>query len=99
MAVADMRLDGGCGCAGSSAMDIWEAASYGFLDEVEELVERDPSLLDKQDKEGYTPLMHASKWGKAEVVQWLVEKGAVLDVQENGWGSTALMLATGMGTN
>jgi hypothetical protein len=34
-----MRLDGGYGCAGSSAMaDIWEAVEEGDLSEVERLV-------------------------------------------------------------
>jgi hypothetical protein len=51
-----MGLEGGSGCAGSSAMgDIWGAAEVGDDPEVERLIGADPRLLDKQDGEGKTP--------------------------------------------
>jgi hypothetical protein len=60
-----MRLDGGCGCAGSSAMvNTWEAAEEGHVGEVQRLVGHDPGLL------------HASQHGHMGVVRQLVDHGA-----------------------
>jgi hypothetical protein len=61
-----MRLDGGCGCAESSAMaNIWKAAASGDLAEVKRLVGQEPGLLNAQEYWilGGTPLMSASKKG------------------------------------
>jgi uncharacterized protein len=95
-----VRLDGGCGCAGSSAtddMDIWEAARNGDLRELERLVGQNPRLLNARDLiKGWTPLMWASAEGYVGMVRWLVDKGAAI----NGRSSlcyTALSLACGNG--
>jgi hypothetical protein len=88
-----MRLDGGCGCAGSSAMaDIWEAAKAGDVGEVERLLGQDPGLLDAGDGSGRTPLMWASMRGHVGVVRWLLDKKAAIN-QREVQGSTALYLA------
>jgi uncharacterized protein len=88
-----VRLDGGCGYAGSSAMATvrWAAAS-GDVGEVERLVGQDPDLLDAKDAYGFTPLMLASAEGRVEVVRWLIDHGAAIN-EWNERGNTALYLA------
>jgi ankyrin repeat protein len=89
-----MGLDGGCGCAGSSAMSIWDAVKSGDLAEVERLVGQDPGLLDAKDAEGWwTPLMYASEGGHVGVARWLVDKGAAMDERDRSQ-RTALWLAS-----
>lgn len=47
--------------------------------------------VEHTDSDGWTALMHASYWGRTEVVALLFEKGARLEKQ-NVSGSTALAL-------
>jgi ankyrin repeat protein len=76
-----MRLDGGCGCAGSSAMEgIWRVAEAGDLAEVQRLVGQDPGLLDAKSDNGSTPLCWASWRGRVKVVRWLLDRGAASGV-------------------
>lgn len=49
-----------------------------------------------RDTDGWTPLISACFYKKAEVVQLLLEKEALVDVQDK-YGKTALMEATAMG--
>jgi hypothetical protein len=95
-------LTGGCGCAGSSAMNIfwqnniWQAAWRGDAGEVERLLGHNPTLLKRKDYgpfsfEGKTPLMVASMKGHVEVVRLLIDKGAAID--EHTSGTTALWYA------
>jgi hypothetical protein len=90
-----MQLDGGCGCAGSSAMPhIWRAAQTGDLAEVERLVGRDAGLIDAKDGvHGVTPLILASWEGHVGLVQWLMDKGAAMD-ERSALGQSALFLAS-----
>jgi uncharacterized protein len=89
---SDMRFDGGCGYAGSSAMAaIWRAAWYGDMDEVERLLGHDPGLLDSKDEKfGETPLMVASQEGHVGMVRWLLDKGAAIN-ERNSRGETAVL--------
>ncbi len=49
--------------------------------------------INYRDREGWTALHHATRWGSLEVVKFLISKGAELDVRDN-WGQTALHVAT-----
>jgi ankyrin repeat protein len=93
---AGMRLDGGCGCAGSSVMTlVCNAARQGDLAEVQRLVGQYPRGLNACINK-WTPLMQASAPGHFEVVRWLVDRGADLD-QRHETGQTALYEASEKG--
>lgn len=51
-------------------------AARGRLDEVRSLVEHNPSLLNKRGSHGRTFLWTAVRYGQAEVMSWLLEQGA-----------------------
>jgi len=48
--------------------------------------------LTRNDADGMTPLLYASKWGNLEIVKLLVEKGAIINIKAVN-GDTALSLA------
>jgi uncharacterized protein len=88
-----MRSDGGCGCAGSIAMEgIWKAARDGDLAEVQRLVGHDPGLLTARDVLRGTPWIVASVCGHVGVVRWLLDQGAAID-ERNESGDTAFFLS------
>jgi hypothetical protein len=72
--------------------NIWHAAFLGELGEVERIVGDDPSRLDVQAADGWTPLMAASARGHVRVVRWLLDQGAAIDERDND-RCTALSLA------
>lgn len=49
--------------------------------------------LDEASDTGLTPLIIAAKMGHEAIVKLLIEKGASLDIFENRWDVTALMIA------
>eukprot|EP00455_Lapot_gusevi_P030298 TRINITY_DN3258_c0_g2_i3.p1 TRINITY_DN3258_c0_g2~~TRINITY_DN3258_c0_g2_i3.p1 ORF type:complete len:157 (+),score=19.29 TRINITY_DN3258_c0_g2_i3:179-649(+) len=61
---------------------IHEAAEYGLLDRVRDLVAKHPEQLDVRDPGRWTPLMRAAYSGHVEVVRFLVEAGADRDAHE-----------------
>ena len=56
--------------------DIYEAASIGRKDLVEQFLNDDPSLIDSYSPEGFTSLALAAHFGKIEVLQYLIARGA-----------------------
>jgi ankyrin repeat protein len=64
-------------------LDVFEAASLGRSDLVEELVERNPRLANARSGDGYTPLHFAAFFGEERVARVLLEHhadaGAVAD--------------------
>jgi ankyrin repeat protein len=77
-------------CAGSKGMNVWDAAEAGNLAEVQRLVGEDPSRLNTQHGPlRMTPVVSASRGGRVEVVQWLLDHGAAIGV--------ALFPASGQG--
>ena len=71
-----------------------DACEDGDLRLVKKLLRRDPSLLNKQDKDGWTPLITACGVpGGEALVQFLLEKGAAVDLATMD-GVTALCLAS-----
>src|SRR3990172_891728 len=57
-------------------LDVHEAALAGDLRRVQELVERDPRLVNGLSMDGFAPLGLAAYLGRPEVVRYLLGKGA-----------------------
>lgn len=72
--------------------DLHEAALNGKEDQVEEIINRNPDLIDVQDALGNTPLILASGAGFEDVCSCLLSKGAKID-HPNKNGLTALHLS------
>lgn len=78
--------------AAGPAQDIFEALAKRDVQAVKVIVEKDPKLVDARDASGRTPLHYAATGGDADLVGWLVSKGAKLELQDDHH-KTALHLA------
>lgn len=66
-------------------LDLFSSAAIGYLPEVVEYYDWNPATIDWFAKDGFTPLQLACYFGRAEVVFWLIEKGADIHaVSKNG---------------
>jgi ankyrin repeat protein len=74
------------------AKPIHKAAYKGDLKKVKRIIEKDPSQINIQDSFGWTPLQLASSKGHIEIVEFLLNRGADTEL-ENNHGETALLLA------
>lgn len=64
------------------AQDIFDALRKGDVAAVKALVEKTPALVDARDGDGLTPLHHAAAGGNADLVSFLISKGAKLDTAD-----------------
>ncbi len=62
--------------------EIFDAIRKGDVAAVKALVEKTPQLLDARDGDGMTPLHHAALGGNADLIKYLVGKGAKLELQD-----------------
>jgi ankyrin repeat protein len=76
----------------AEAQNIFEALRKGDIEAVKVLVEKAPTILDSRDGDGMTPLHHAARDGNAVLVNYLIDKGAKIEIQNNQ-GKTPLHLA------
>lgn len=77
----------------SQNKDVHEACQIGYLDQVAELLEKDPSLARLKGSMGRTPLHYAASHGFKDCVHLLLSNGAEIEAKDNdGW--TALMGAS-----
>jgi ankyrin repeat protein len=70
---------------------IHRAAQEGNEGEVTRLLDEDPTLLERHDDEGETPLAVAAARGQLGVARLLVQRGA--NIEDQGWRRTALHYA------
>jgi len=76
--------------------EIHQAARQGDLTRVKALLDKTPDLLESRSEAGKTPLHFAAEGGRADVVRYLLDKGAAVDAR-NADGDTPLHYAAGWG--
>jgi beta-lactamase regulating signal transducer with metallopeptidase domain len=77
---------------GGSAPDLFVASATGNLATVANILEQDPGLLNAQTQRGMTPLAVAAWNDQLDVVEYLITRGADLDVKNHN-GLTPLFCA------
>lgn len=81
-----------------STLDLFEAASFGELDRITELLAYDPALIDGFSGDGFTALHFAAFFGGPESARLLINHGADPDAHGRGWMTgTALNSAASAG--
>ena len=65
-------------------LNVFEAATFGDLDRLTELLAEDPELVDAVSGDGFTPLHLAAFFGQADAVRLLLARGAQVDAQRHG---------------
>jgi ankyrin repeat protein len=68
--IAKLLIDRG------ARLDIFEAAATGTQERVEQLLHKDPTCLNSYSADGWTPLHLAVFFGRINIVQLLLNKGA-----------------------
>jgi uncharacterized protein len=66
-------------------LDVFEAASFGEVDRLTQLLGEDPSLASARSGDGFTALHFAAFFGKLEASRLLVGRGADVDAVGTGW--------------
>jgi cytohesin len=84
------------GCRFFKGKPIHRAAYEGDLEKVKKIIEKDPSQINIRDVIGFTPLQLASGKGHTEVVKYLLEHGANIELG-NDLGEKPLMYAARYG--
>jgi uncharacterized protein len=67
------------------ALDIFEAAAFGEVDRLTELLTDEPSLVTSYSCDGFTALHFAAFFGRYEAAALLIERGAEVDAFGRGW--------------
>ena len=62
--------------SGDRELDVFEASAVGRVDQLQELLDGDPSLANAWAEDGFQPLGLASFFGHVEAARLLVERGA-----------------------
>ena len=86
--VSSMSFFGGC----FDVRPIHKAAYKGDLKKVKNIIEKDPSQINIQDISGWTPLHLASGKGHIEIVEFLLNHGADIELEIFN-GDTPLLVA------
>jgi uncharacterized protein len=66
--------------AADPELDVYEAASLGYIDRLRERLEDDPSLATAFSADGFTALHFTAFFGKAEAARVLIDAGAGVNV-------------------
>ena len=70
--------------------NIWIAASDGDLNRVQYFLNNNNNAVNDQDGNGYSPLMAAVSYGHIELIEFLMNQGASLELKDND-GNVALL--------
>ena len=66
-------------------LDVFEAAAFGDVDRLTELLGEEPSLVTSYAGDGFTALHFAAFFGRFEAAALLIERGAEVDAFGRGW--------------
>ena len=66
-------------------LDVFEAAAFGDVDRLTELLEAEPSLVNDYSGDGFTALHFAAFFGRHEAAALLIDRGAEVDAFGRGW--------------
>lgn len=66
-------------------LDIFEAAAFGDLDRLTEILAEEPSLVNAYSGDGFTALHFAAFFGRPGAAALLIERGAEVDAFGRGW--------------
>jgi ankyrin repeat protein len=66
-------------------LDVFEAAAFGDVDRLTELLGDEPSLVTSYAGDGFTALHFAAFFGRYEAAALLIERGAEVDAFGRGW--------------
>jgi len=76
--------------------DLWAACSVGGIKEVKRIVNKKIDI-NQRDAAGSTALIHAALSGNTEVIEFLISKGAKVNVYEKSMGLSPLSGAAANG--
>jgi ankyrin repeat protein len=80
-------------------LNVFEAAAFGDLDRLSEVLGEDPSLLDAVSGDGFTPLHLAAFFGQTDAVRLLLARGAAVDPAGTGWMTGTPLHAAAAGSH
>jgi uncharacterized protein len=80
-------------------LNVFEAATFGDLDRLTELLAEAPDLVDAMSGDGFTPLHLAAFFGQADAVRLLLARGATVDRNGTGWMTGTPLHAAASGSH
>ena len=66
----------------AQSQEIFDALRKGDIQTVKALVEKSPQLVEGRDDSGRTPLHYAAYGGSADLINYFIDKGAKLELQD-----------------
>jgi len=80
-------------------LDVFEAAAFGDLDRLSEILSEAPELVDARSGDGFTPLHLAAFFGQTDAVRLLLARGADVDPVGTGWMTGTPLHAAAAGSH
>jgi adenosylhomocysteine nucleosidase len=80
-------------------LDVFEAAAFGDLDRLSELLGEAPDLVDARSGDGFAPLHLAAFFGQTDAVRLLLARGADVDPVGTGWMTGTPLHAAAAGSH
>jgi len=80
-------------------LNVFEAAAFGDLDRLSELLGEEPDLIDAMSGDGFTPLHLAAFFGQGDAVRLLLARGAAPDLSGTGWMTGTPLHAAAAGSH
>lgn len=71
--------------SGGPTIDVFEAASFGDVERLRELLDGDPSLGTAYSADGFTALHFPAFFGGVDAARLLLERGADVDAHGRSW--------------